>query len=192
MNALLQATWLALPVVFGGLTHVLVLKRNWFAALARVPVDGGLNVRGRRLFGCNKTWRGVITMCGATVVWTVVFDAVETQLFPGSGLRVVDPTVLGSTALGLLLGSGYVLGELPNSFIKRQLDIFPGMTASGRWANLSWLIDQIDSALGVLILLSFVAAPGVTVWAAVLGLTLFVHPAVSAVMVVLGIKSRVG
>jgi hypothetical protein len=192
VNALLQATWLALPVVFGGLTHVLVLQRNWFASLARAPVDGGLKVRGRRLFGCNKTWRGVATMCGATVVWTAVFDALETQLFPDLGLRVVEPTVLGSTALGLLLGSGYVLGELPNSFVKRQLDIFPGMAAPGRWANLSWLIDQVDSALGVLILLSFVAAPGIAVWAAVLGLTVFVHPAVSALMVLLGIKSRVG
>jgi hypothetical protein len=42
--------------------------------------------------------------------------------------------------MGLACG----LSELPNSFIKRQLDIAPGATASG-WINaIFYIFDQVD------------------------------------------------
>ena len=39
---------------------------------------------------------------------------------------------------GLLLGTGYIVGELPNSFAKRQLAIAPGAPGQG----VSWLVGD--------------------------------------------------
>ena len=38
----------------------------------------------------------------------------------------------GYAALGAWAGLGFMLGELPNSFVKRQLDVAPGMAPRGR------------------------------------------------------------
>jgi hypothetical protein len=54
-------------------------------------------------------------------------------------IRDVSPAVTGS-----LLGASVVLGELPNSFIKRQLDIAPGKHR-GSFAGIAIsLFDQAD------------------------------------------------
>ena len=93
---------------------------------------------------------------------------------------------------GLLLGTGYVAGELPNSFLKRQLDVGPGAAAPGLLAPLFWLADQLDSLVGVLCLMALVWVPPLAVAAALMLLTLAVHPAMALVMVALGLKRRVG
>ena len=49
----------------------------------------------------------------------------------------------------LLLGTGYVVGELPNSFFKRELDVAPGGAAKGWLGPVFWVIDQVDSLIGV-------------------------------------------
>ena len=58
---------------------------------------------------------------------------------------------------GALFGFVYVLFELPNSFLKRRLDIQPGKTAQGGKGALFFVIDQIDSLLGVMLLLVLLA-----------------------------------
>jgi hypothetical protein len=93
---------------------------------------------------------------------------------------------------GLLLGIGYVIGELPNSFVKRQLDIGPGAAAPGLLAPLFWLADQLDSLVGVLGLMALAWVPPAAVVAALTLVTLAVHPAMALVMVALGLKRRVG
>ena len=54
---------------------------------------------------------------------------------------------------GLLLGLGCVLGELPNSFIKRQLDVPPGAQARSVLKICFAVYDQGDLVLGVWVLL---------------------------------------
>mgnify|MGYP001393277506 CR=1 FL=1 len=49
---------------------------------------------------------------------------------------------------GVLLGFGYALFELPNSFLKRRLDITPGKTISGGWKAFFIFLDQADSIFG--------------------------------------------
>ena len=41
----------------------------------------------------------------------------------------------GYAALGAWAGLGFMLGELPNSFVKRQLDVAPGQAPRGRAAR---------------------------------------------------------
>ena len=57
---MLQSLWLALPVIAGGGIHIAAIKIGALRQLSRIPVDGGLTLRGRRVFGDNKTVRGVV------------------------------------------------------------------------------------------------------------------------------------
>jgi CDP-archaeol synthase len=62
---------------------------------------------------------------------------------------------VGTAALfGALLGLAYVVFELPNSFIKRRIDIAPGRNGAGPIGLLFILIDQVDSVLGCLLVAS--------------------------------------
>jgi hypothetical protein len=171
----------ALPVIAAGLIHVAVMRANLWPALARVPLDGGLRLRGRRLFGDNKTLRGLVVMPLAS---GAVAAALAAWAGKGSWLHAL--------LFGAALGAGYVIGELPNSFVKRQLDVAPGAAAAGRWQVPFWFIDQVDSLLGVLLAARlFGPLPeGVVFW--LLVVTLVVHPLFAGLMVLLGLKRRVG
>lgn len=83
-----------LPVLFGG----------------GAPLDMGVKIRGRRLFGDNKTIRGTI----AALVSGIVIGAVEW------------PFMSYMLAISVLLAVGTVFGDLLGSFVKRRLDMKPG------------------------------------------------------------------
>ena len=110
-----------------------------------------------------------------------------------AGVLTVPSGDAGSpVACGLLVGGGYVVGELRHSFIKRQLDIAPGEAARGWTTPLFWVADQIDSLIGVLIAMTCVWTPPLHVVATLLAVTLVVHPLAALCMVSLGLKNRVG
>ncbi|MES2818133.1 MAG: CDP-archaeol synthase [Pseudomonadota bacterium] len=130
-DALLIALYLQVPVVIGGVLHMLAVTRNVLPAL-RLPIHAGL-------FGANKTWRGVLlvpllTAFGALCLW-------PSERLLGEQAVFSQPLWL----VGVVAGLAYVLAELPNSWIKRRLGIAPGVAPS-RWVVLG---DQLDSGLGV-------------------------------------------
>jgi hypothetical protein len=133
-----SALWVFVPVLGAAVVHGPVLALDLFPALKR-PLDFGATLRGRRLLGANKTWRGALFMTAG-----VVAAAALLSLWPWywhklpDGIRSAGPWVYG-----LLLGLGVVLGELPNSFAKRQLDIAPG---SQRGGPAGWTISIFDQA----------------------------------------------
>jgi hypothetical protein len=192
MSPFVQGVWLSLPVILGGLSHVLAIKKNILPGLGRMRLDGGLQLRGRDLFGANKTVRGAMVMVLATMAWTAALDGVQTVAGLSEDLRYLPHAEVGSLWLGWVLGAAYILGELPNSFIKRQLDIGPGQPAPGGLRQVFWLLDQVDSVIAVLLALTLLRPPSLPVYAVVLGLTVTLHPAIAALMVALGLKQRVG
>lgn len=100
----------------------------------------------QRWFGQNKTWRGFFIMPLAT--WPGVILAQQLE-----GLFDLNTPVLtteSSWLLALLLGGGYCLAELPNSFLKRRLGIKEGQT-SDRYKWFFVIFDQADSAIGCLL-----------------------------------------
>jgi hypothetical protein len=187
-----QALWLAMPVTLAGLTHVIAIERGVLARFATIRLDGGLEVRGRPLFGANKTLRGAIVMTSACVFWTGVVDLLQSALGLDDNLRFVPREQLGSLGLGLALGLAYIVGELPNSFIKRQLDIGAGCPARGRMRGMFWLLDQLDSAVAIVVVLSAFRTPSLAFVFTLFCVTLAVHPAVAAIMIALGLKERIG
>jgi len=122
----------------------------WFAApLSRafaLPLDGGAILRGRPVFGPNKTLRGFVVMVPAASAAFAILAA----LAPGAAERWLWPMSLPSYALaGAWAGFGFMAGELPNSFLKRQLDVAPG-SQRGSWAGRAiTLLDQGDLVIGI-------------------------------------------
>jgi hypothetical protein len=164
----------------------------WFASslsqVFAVPLDGGARLRGRRLFGGNKTVRGFVVMVPAAALAFVLLAALG-----GSALSAsLWPLPLPSYALlGAWAGFGFMAGELPNSMLKRQLDIQPGGAPNGPLAViLHFLVDRLDSGLGMLSALAVaVDVPWLT-WVYVLMLGPFIHWSFSLVMFRLGLKRR--
>lgn len=100
----------------------------------KLPLDFGLTFRGHRIFGKNKTWRGLLSgvILGGLTAWIV---------YPHLG------TATGNTVshffIGASLGFGALLGDAIESFFKRQIGI-----ASGE----SWLVfDQTDYIIGAIV-----------------------------------------
>lgn len=152
-----------------------------------IPLDAGFTLRGRRILGDNKTLRGFVVMVPASAaafaLLASVTDASMAGLWP---LPVWDYAALGAWA-----GVGFMAGELPNSFIKRQLDILPGQPApSRRHSGIQFLADRADSALGMLIAISSAVPVAWMTWTLVLLIGPFIHWSFSVLMFRLGIKSR--
>jgi hypothetical protein len=135
----LQSLLLFLPILGAALLHAPVLRFDLLRVLKR-PLDGGRTFRGARLFGDNKTWRGAVVMGTGVVLATVALSHVDAYWS-----RLPAPVQqAGPLWLGILLGLGCVLGELPNSFLKRQLGIGPGMRARSATGVLLSIYDQGD------------------------------------------------
>ena len=187
---LAHALLFALPVIIGGGLHIAAMRLGLWPRLARLPLDGRLTWRGRRLLGDNKTVRGAVVMVAATALASGLTGlVVGASGLAGHGLATAAAHPLG---WGALLGAGYVAGELPNSFLKRQLDVAPGAAAGGALGPLFWIVDQCDSLLGVLAAASLVAALPLALCAALVVVTIAVHPLAALVMKRLGLKRRVG
>jgi len=97
-----EPLWFILPAYMGNTTPIFVKKLKFL----NFPVDFGLKFKGRRLFGANKTWRGLFFGSLAGII---------TSFFQGRGIIV-----------GFVLGCGALMGDLLGSFIKRRLNMSPG------------------------------------------------------------------
>ncbi len=186
-----QALVFALPFVLAGLTHIVVIKYKVLESLANLPLDFGQKLRGHRLFGKNKTVRGALVMILGITFW-ILLQASIVNYFPSTAkLMVVNYSQVSPLLWGLLLGTGCVIGELPNSFIKRQLQIAPGDQATGILKPLFWIIDQVDSLVGALILASIMWQPTFEMLVVLFLCTIIIHPMGAIIMYGLGLKRAI-
>jgi hypothetical protein len=159
-----------LPVLGAPLLHAPVLRWDLLSALKR-PLDGG-----RSLLGDNKTWRGALVMTTGAVTATLLLALWD----PWWSELPRELRDAGPLALGLLLGTGTVLGELPNSFVKRRLGIAPGRRGGGAGGVLVSIWDQADFVPVIVLLL-------LPLWAMPLGSVLLAFAVVTAVHLVLNL-----
>lgn len=141
ISALLTALYIQIPIVIGGVLHMVVVSKDWFPQL-KIPLN-------KRLFGENKTWRGaiivpVLTLFGAYCLYPL--EWIQALVSGGSVLEHVN-----LFWMGVVGGIGYILGELPNSMFKRKLGIAPGTTPKS-YKSFFLALDQVDSAVGVALL----------------------------------------
>lgn len=151
-----QGAILASPLFIGLLVHGLTMKFRVLPGLA-VPIDRGAHFRGKRLFGENKTYRGVLAMALGTGLGFLLLG----QAVSGGRLEHLSllPAGLMALLLGVAVGTVAMLAELPNSTIKRQLDLPPGEQMRGLARLTFRVLDQIDILMGAWLVLAFVVSP---------------------------------
>jgi len=178
--------FLLLAFVLAGVVQTAWFRMGRSASLA-IPLDGGLTWRGRRLFGANKTLRGFVVMVPATAAAFAMLAAMA-----GAGSTGLWPlSAAAYAALGAWAAIGFMAGELPNSFVKRQLDIAPGCAPLGRWrAAVHFAIDRVDSGIGMLAAIGVVVPVPLATWLVVLMVGPVIHWSFSVAMFHLGIKTR--
>ena len=144
-----------LPLVLSGIVNMLFVRTKVYKRY-KYPIDCNKNwIDGKRIFGENKTIIGFISM----IIFYGIFQVLWGLICNDIGLNsrndlylIYENTVSFNFMVGLLFGFAYMIFELPNSFIKRRLDIAPGKTNTGI-KGIFFIIDQIDSLIGVFIVL---------------------------------------
>ena len=185
VDSIAVAVFLLAAFTLAGAAHTAWLATAASKRFAQ-PLDGGLTFRGKRLFGANKTFKGFVVMVPAAAASFALLAGVAPT---SAGLWELS---LGSYAgLGAIAGFGFMAGELPNSFVKRQLGIPPGMSATTPLAAvLQFSIDRLDSGLGMLAVVSAAVPTPWTTWTVILITGPAIHWTFSLVMFRLGLKAR--
>lgn len=171
----LQLLYFFLPAYLANMSPVLIGRR--LSALA-IPMDGGRTLRGKRILGDHKTWRGVLV---GIVAGTLVFELQRFVYQAGvaQSLGLFDYSA-HPLLPGLLMGLGAGIGDAVKSFFKRRIDIEPGE---------SWpVFDQLDFLLGAYACVSLVYAPPLLLTLASLPVVLLGNIASNAVGYWLGFK----
>jgi CDP-diglyceride synthetase len=183
--------YLLLAFTAAGVMQTVWLRSAWSRRWAK-PLDGGKLWRGRRLFGDHKTWTGFIVMIPATAIafWGVAWGFGELSESE-AGSRWWGLTWRQYLLLGAWAGLGFMLGELPNSFLKRRFDVAPGQKPRDLWLQcVGFIADQADSVVGALLaLICFVSVPWQT-WVLLVVAGPVVHWLFNVVLWLLGVKKR--
>jgi CDP-2,3-bis-(O-geranylgeranyl)-sn-glycerol synthase len=169
-----------------------VAQTAWFSSprsrAFALPLDRGRTFRGRRLLGDHKTTRGLVAIVPAAACAFAALSVLAGDA-RGRALWALSPPQYA--ALGAWAALGFMAGELPNSFIKRQLGIAPGEGArSPAGAVVQFIIDRVDSGIGMLAAMSVAVPTPPLTWAVVLLGGGPLHWGFSVVMHQLGLKAR--
>lgn len=142
----LTIVWLGLPLLAASVIEAFLWKTAVFEYL-NYPISV-------RLFGKNKRWRGLVSLPIAHLISVWFFQRLEISL-DISFDKIILLSSLNAFWYGLLVGFVFNLSELPNSFVKRRLNIPPGAERSSTF----YWIDHMDSTYGVLLVLYFYLQP---------------------------------
>lgn len=148
MDIILFALWVFLPAGLANGSPV-AASRIPFLRDLKAPMDFGRHYRDRRIFGDNKTWRGLLfgILVAILTVWLQQF-LYQNYGWAQSMSGNLDYSTLPTVWLGFLFGAGALLGDAIESFFKRRSGV-----ASGK----SWFpFDQLDYIVGGLLLSSLV------------------------------------
>jgi len=170
---LLSGTVLATPLFLGAVTHGLCIRFGLLRRLA-LPLDRGATFRGQRLFGDNKTWRGIVAVALGSALGFLLLGI---------------PSRASALPFGLAVGAAAMLAELPNSFVKRRLAIAPGRQAGGVRGAFFQLLDQVDVVAGAWLVLAFAVRPTVARVSGFLIAVALVHPLLTAAGYALGMRA---
>ena len=158
-----------LPLFVANVAHMFIVKGNYFRSTAK-PIS-------ITLFGAGKTYRGFIVMpliCG-----------LSSLLFRTTILH--EPNYSWSFSIGLILGVAYLVGELPNSFIKRKLGIQSGQQHPS-YKFIQNIIDKSDSLLVACFVYFFIVPVTAGTTVALFALSFTIHVFFSWLLVQLRIK----
>ena len=165
--------FLLLPAILGGVLNMVFIKlpilKSW-----QIPIDGGKTLGdGKRIFGDNKTWKGFFGM--------IILTALSALLFWHN-------TVQYSYLRGAWLGFAYVLFELPNSFIKRRLNIQSGKNGG----VVLTFFDQADSAIGYALFMLLIYPLTLIEWLSMVSIAIATHYIFNVLLFYLKLRGQKG
>ena len=133
---LLSSFYFMLPAYFANMAPVIVKKINIF----KFPVDFGKKKSNKRIFGENKTFRGLIF----GIIFAIIISFFQFLLYKNNFLLEISFIDYSNWLLfGFLMGFGALIGDLTKSFFKRRLNYKPGQSFVP--------FDQVDFVIGALI-----------------------------------------
>lgn len=142
---------LLVPII-AGIINSIFCKTKILNKL-KIPMDFNKKfIDKKRIFGDNKTWKGFLGYIFFNIIVSLIFSFIWkiTKLEHLNFFYVNHAnTIKYNLLIGFLLGFFYALFELPNSFIKRRLDIKEGKTTKGFKKIFFIILDQADSVFGV-------------------------------------------
>ncbi len=195
MIFIVQVFYTLLPVVMAGICNMILVKLPVLGFL-KTPMDNeAVCADGKRLFGANKTWKGFWGMVFFTGFWMWVFGTLDNTFSWAQGLSLIDYhhfSAVQELFYGFLWGLGYVLFELPNSYVKRRIDIPPGENRTGFTGHLFKFIDQADSVLGCMIFMLFFYIPTPLEAAALFVAGVIIHYLINILLFLVGLKNQAG
>ena len=151
---------------------------------------------GERLFGDNKTWKGFLGMILFTSFWFTIFGLLATSFEWASRLSLISFDGYNSPFTEMFYGAwwglGYVLFELPNSYIKRRIRIQPGTNGNGFLGGIFTFVDQADSVVGCLIFMLLFYTPGVMEALLFFIIATVIHYIVNILLYMLRLKKQAG
>jgi len=146
-----------LPVILAGIANSIFVKTRAFDHLAK-PLDRDRKfLDNRPIFGSSKTYKGFLGYVVLTMLFMLIWGFLcstipwlqENNYFYQSN----ENSILFNLSVGFLLGFAWALFELPNSFLKRRLDIQPSKSYGGFKGIFFIVLDQADSIFGVALVL---------------------------------------
>ena len=157
------------------------------------PLDLGRSMNdGRRILGDGVTWKGTIIgiligMAVGLVQGAISGNIVHDLLIIGDpGIANLVQGTISSNAvqgilLGLVLGSGAVIGDACGSFIKRRFKVERGRPVP--------LMDQLDFVVGALVFASLVVMIPLSLIIIIVVISVFLHLGTNIIAYLLGLKN---
>lgn len=133
---LIDALWFILPAYVANSAPVEVSKIRILAKYGK-PVDGGKHLRGVRILGDGKTWRGLI----AGITLGTLAGLIQQIIHPGIHIENLELYTM-TVPLAFMLSTGALVGDMAASFVKRMSGLGRGDPAP--------LLDQLDFFFGAI------------------------------------------
>ena len=177
MKILSEIIYFVFPLLFAGLIHHLfIIKYNLLPYLSK-PVDNNILFKGSPLLGSSKTWRGILVVPLLSSIGCLIISYI-----------VPIPIYFSPIIVGFLLGLGYALAELPNSFIKRRFKINAGEKTTNKFNNFFLILDQIDSVIGAILVMLLIYQASFSLCLSILIIGSFLHLGVDIYLYKYGYK----
>ena len=183
IQELVRILTLTLPILIPGLTFIIVLKSKKLRFLD-IPIDLKISLGGKRIFGDNKTIKGVAVMAAMGII---VIYALNLG-FKSHLNSFIHPVFNNQPVfVSLIYSVSYTVGELINSFFKRRLGIPPGQSKPNH-RNLQTFFDLSDGILVAIIAL--ITFTSVSLYEALIAgfIGIFIHYCTDILMKKLSLK----
>ena len=179
--------------ILAGIINSIFCKSNILKSLKK-PIDFNKNfIDNKRIFGDNKTWKGFFGYIILNIIFSIVIGFIY-KLFNIEYLDFFyinhDNTILYNILIGFLIGLFYALFELPNSFLKRRLDIKPGKTIKGFKKVFFIFLDQADSIFGIALVVWMFYPIGIWIYLLYILVGAFTHILINMLLYLLHLRGN--